>query len=89
MARINTRTDGATAWFEGLPPVTKLYMCTILAFTLATTLGLVNPYYLALLWPQVLKKFEVCYWKGMSHMYRLLILLAAIDRLPPLHRYGV
>ena len=48
-----------SAWFDALPPITKAYMCALFLTTLGFTIGLVNPYHLALLWPRVIKKFEV------------------------------
>mmetsp|Transcript_11402 Transcript_11402/g.27057 ORF Transcript_11402/g.27057 Transcript_11402/m.27057 type:complete len:84 (-) Transcript_11402:1279-1530(-) len=59
MPNVNTRTDGPFAWFEALPPLTKLYMSAIFFTTVAVQIGLVSPYYLALIWDNVLKKFEI------------------------------
>mmetsp|Transcript_41068 Transcript_41068/g.104070 ORF Transcript_41068/g.104070 Transcript_41068/m.104070 type:complete len:256 (-) Transcript_41068:70-837(-) len=57
--RVATRTDGPSAWFEALPPVTKLYMCLLFGATLGFTMQLVSPAFMALLWDRVIHKFEV------------------------------
>lgn len=56
--RVATRTDGPSAWFEALPPVTKLYMCLLFGATLGFTMQLVSPAFMALLWDRVIHKFE-------------------------------
>lgn len=51
--------NGLGAFVESLPPITRFLAGTIFALALAHYLGLINPYNLALMWPQIYKQYHV------------------------------
>lgn len=60
VAGVNDIGTGVSAWYSTLPPVTRTYgtlvlLCTLLSFTL----GILDLKLLALIWPRILKRFEV------------------------------
>lgn len=69
---VNDIGTGVSAWYSTLPPVTRTYgtlvlLCTLLSFTL----GILDLKLLALIWPRILKRFEVRRLRGGHDLGRL------------------
>ncbi|XP_021725039.1 derlin-1-like [Chenopodium quinoa] len=56
-------------WYNSLPPITKGYGTLCLLFTTAYQLGVLNHYYIALLYGKVFKNFEV--WRLFTNFFFL------------------
>eukprot|EP00192_Tetraselmis_astigmatica_P019127 CAMPEP_0117693120 /NCGR_PEP_ID=MMETSP0804-20121206/26702_1 /TAXON_ID=1074897 /ORGANISM="Tetraselmis astigmatica, Strain CCMP880" /LENGTH=255 /DNA_ID=CAMNT_0005506635 /DNA_START=276 /DNA_END=1043 /DNA_ORIENTATION=+ len=86
--QVHTRTDGFQAWFDALPPVTKLYMCLIFGVTVADLLGLIPMMKLILHWPSIIHGFEI--WRLVTHFFVLgPFSLSWLFNMLFLHNYGV
>ncbi|KNA05753.1 hypothetical protein SOVF_187530 [Spinacia oleracea] len=56
-------------WYQSLPPISKGYGTLCLLVTTASQLGVLNPYYIALLYGRVFKNFEV--WRLFTNFFFL------------------
>ncbi|GFH19718.1 derlin, partial [Haematococcus lacustris] len=56
---------GFLNWYQSVPPITRYMATAMLVTTVAVNLGVIPPMWLALMWPNILKKFEV--WRLVTH----------------------
>jgi len=56
-----------TDWYKQVPPATRFLITSTVVISLAGNIGLVNPYRLLLLWPEVLWKFQI--WRLMTNFF--------------------
>ena len=62
---VNDVGTGVSSWYFDQPPITRTYAtCIIVATLLSFVLQVLPISHLALLWPQVYKKFEI--WRLVS-----------------------
>lgn len=57
---------GPRAWYESLPPITRIYGTVVFVLGLLATFRMINPFWIALLWPRISSHFEV-----IQHVYRV------------------
>jgi hypothetical protein len=46
-------------WFYSLPPITRSLFVGVLGTTCGCSFGMIDPMSLALMWPLIIKKFEI------------------------------
>lgn len=56
---VNQAGTGVNDFLSSIPPITRAYAGVVVVTVIVAKLGLFNVAYLALLWPRILKKFEV------------------------------
>ncbi|KXZ52745.1 hypothetical protein GPECTOR_8g137 [Gonium pectorale] len=64
---VNAAGTGVGAWYESLPPITRTYATILFATTAAARFGLLNVYWIALLWPRIFSHFEV--WRLVTNFF--------------------
>lgn len=70
VANVNDIGTGVSNWVQGLPPVTRAYGGLVLLFTiLSFTLGVIDLRLIALVWPKVVKRFEI--WRLLTNFFIL------------------
>ncbi len=56
---VNQAGTGVNDFLSSIPPITRAYAGVVVVTVIVAKLGLFNVAYLALLWPRILKRFEV------------------------------
>ncbi|EEA05929.1 Der1-like family protein [Cryptosporidium muris RN66] len=55
------------SWFANLPPISRFMLCTTFVVTVLCSFGLLNPWYIILDWPLVVKKVQI--WRLISNFF--------------------
>lgn len=54
------QAGGFGSFVESIPPITRFFAGSIFVCALGHYLKILNPYSIALFWPQVYKNYQVC-----------------------------